>query len=207
MARYLDAKCRICRREGTKLFLKGKRCLSPKCPIERKGAVPPGVRGTKIPRRLSDYGMQLREKQKVKRMYGVLEKQFKRYFEKARKIKGETGTELLRLLERRLDNVVYRLGFAPSRSLARQLVSHGHVLVNGKKVNIPSYQVKIGEVIALSPEALKIKEISEILSQKNVIIPSWLEREGAVGKIKKIPEREEIGGEISEQLIVEYYSR
>lgn len=207
MARYLDGKCRLCRREGVKLFLKGKRCLSPKCPIERKGAVPPGVKGTKRARRPSEYGIQLREKQKAKRTYGILEAQFKRYFKKARKVKGATGEALLRMLEQRLDNIVYRLGFSPSRSASRQIVSHGHVLVDGKKVNIPSYQVRVGETISLSPKGLKIKEVEETLAQKNVIIPSWLERKAAVGRVKKLPERDEIGGEINEQQIVEYYSR
>ncbi len=207
MARYLDAKCRLCRREGVKLFLKGKRCFSPKCPIERKGAVPPGMVGSKRKRRPSEYGLQLREKQKAKRIYGVGERQFKKYFEKARKFKGVTGEALLGMLERRLDNAIFRLGFSPSRSIARQLVSHGHVLVNDKKVSIPSYQVKVGEIITLSLKAFEIPEIKEILAQKNVIIPEWFERKGAVGRVKRLPKREEGEGEILEQLIVEYYSR
>jgi len=207
MARYLDAKCRLCRREGVKLFLKGKRCLSPKCPIEKRGAVPPGAKGKDAGRRTSEYGSQLREKQKAKRAYGILEKQFKRYFQKARKSKGETGGTLFRLLELRLDNVLYRLGFSPSRSVSRQLVSHGHVLVDGKKVNIPSYQVKVGQTITLSQKGLKNKEVQETLAQKNVIIPQWLERKGAVGHVKRLPNYEEIGGEIAEQQIVEFYSR
>lgn len=207
MARYTDAKCRLCRREGVKLFLKGKRCLSPKCPIERKGAVPPGQKGTKRARRASEYALQLRGKQKAKRIYGVLERQFRRYFDKARKVKEQTGEALLRLLELRLDNVVYRLGLVPSRSVARQMVSHGHILVNGKRVNIPSYQVKVDETISLSPQGLKIQEVKETLAEKNAIIPLWLERKAAVGRIKRLPKREEIESDIDEKLIVEYYSR
>lgn len=156
---------------------------------------------------MSEYGAQLREKQKAKRTYGVLERQFKRYFEKARKVSGATGETLLRMLELRLDNVLYRLGFSPSRSASRQLVSHGHVLVSGKRVNIPSYQVKVGETISFSTRGFKTPEVQETIGQKDVIIPLWLERKAAVGKVKRLPKRDEIEGDIAEQLIVEYYSR
>jgi small subunit ribosomal protein S4 len=209
MARYLGPKCRLCRAAGTKLFLKAERCYSPKCPLERKGAVPPGQHGQKKKGgvRLSKYGEQLAEKQKLKRIYGVLEKQFRRYFSQALKAKGETGKTLLQLLERRLDNVVYRLGFAPSRSVARQLVRHGHVLVNNKRVNIPSYQVRPGEIISLAPKALKMEVVSKALEEKERKIPSWLQRKAAVGKINRLPERGDIDFDINEDLIVEFYSR
>lgn len=207
MARYLEAKCRLCRAAGIKLFLKGERCYSPKCPLERKGAVPPGQHGQKRRRQLSKYGEQLEEKQKAKRIYGVLERQFRRYFQKALKIKEATGKVLLRLLELRLDNVVYRLGFAPSRSVARQLIRHGHVLVDNKRVDIPSYQVKPGQLISLSPGAIKMEIISKSLEEKERKIPEWLQRRAAVGKINRLPEREEIDVNINEDLIVEFYSR
>jgi len=158
-------------------------------------------------RRLSEYGVQLREKQKAKRTYGVLERQFRRYFKKAFKKRGVTGEALLQLLESRLDNVVYRLGFVPSRSVARQLVRHGHILVDGKKVDIPSYQVKPGQVINLNPKAMKIEVVKKSLAEKKKEIPSWLQKKAAVGKIIRLPTREEIGADIAEQLIVEYYSR
>jgi len=205
-----DQKCRLCRREQVKLFLKGQRCLSAKCPIERKGAVSPGARGDGERgrrRRLSEYGRQLREKQKAKRLYGVRERKFRRYFEKARKAGQETGEALMQALESRLDNVVYRLGLAPSRLMARQLVSHGHVLVNGKKVDIPSYSVKEEEVVSLKPEAAKIPAVSEILNDKDFVVPSWLEKKGIAGKIKRLPKRDEIEADIDEQLIIEFYSR
>lgn len=198
MARYLDAKCRLCRREGRKLFLKGERCYSPRCPIERKGAVPPGQHGQKWRRRLSEYGQQLREKQKAKRIYGVLERQFKRYFEKKLP---------LQLLESRLDNVIYRLGFVPSRSVARQLVRHGHVLVDNKKVDIPSYQVKPGQLISLTPKALKMEVVKKSLAEKERKIPEWLQRKAAIGKMVHLPEKEEIDTDINESLIIEFYSR
>lgn len=207
MARYIDAKCRLCRREGTKLFLKGERCYSPKCPIERKGAVIPGQHGQKRRRRISDYARQLREKQKTKRLYGVLERQFKNYLKKAVKDKETTGEVLLQLLESRLDNVVFRLGLAPSRSVARQLVSHGHVLADGKRVNISSYQVKPGQVVSLASKGLEIDLIKESLAEKDRKIPAWLERKAAVGKMARLPKREEIDVDIDEHLIVEFYSR
>jgi small subunit ribosomal protein S4 len=207
MARYTDAKCRLCRRLGIKLFLKGKRCTSAKCPIDRKGAVPPGMRGTKVHSRLSEYGTQLKEKQKAKRIYGVLERQFKKYFLEARKVRGASGEALLQILESRLDNIVYRLGFVNSRSIARQLISHGHFLVNNKKVNIPSFRVKPGDIISISAKGMKIPQISETFSEKSAIIPEWLEKKAAIGKVKRLPKREEIESDINEQLIVEFYSR
>lgn len=206
VARYLEPKCRLCRTAGIKLFLKGERCYSPKCPIEKRGAVPPGEHGLKG-RRLSEYGQQLKEKQKARRIYGVLERQFRRIFNKALAGKEATGKALLQLLELRLDNVVYRLGFVPSRSVARQLIRHGHVLVDNKKVDIPSYQVKVGQLISLSPKALKMEIVKKSLAEKEKGIPSWLQRRAAVGKIKHLPEREEIDTDINEDLIVEFYSR
>jgi small subunit ribosomal protein S4 len=207
MARDTDAKCRRCRREGVKLFLKGERCYSPKCPIERKGAVPPGEHGTRGRKRLSEYGQQLREKQKARRLYGVLERQFRRYFEKAAKNPQATGEVLLQLLESRLDNLVFRLGLAPSRSVARQLVSHGHVYVNEKRVNIASFQVKPGDTIRLGEKAMKIPAVEKNWSERSKNLPSWLQRKGPVGKITRLPNRKEVESGIDDKLIVEYYSR
>jgi len=208
MAKYIQGKCRLCRREGVKLFLKGERCSSPKCPIEKKGAVPPGQHGQKRARRLSGYGLQLREKQKTKRIYGILEKPFRNYFERAFKVRGEeTGKVLLQLLELRLDNVVYRLGFTPSRSVARQLVTHGLVLVEDKKVDVPSYQVKMGQTITLAKGALTMESVKKSLAEKGKKIPLWLQRKAIIGKIVRLPEKEEIDSNISDQLIVEFYSR
>lgn len=208
MGRHLDAKCRLCRREGMKLFLKGDRCLSQKCPIEKKGAVPPGAHGLgRRRRRPSEYGLQLREKQKAKRLYGVRERQFKKYFDRARKEKQATGEVLFQLLESRLDNVVYRLGLVPSRTTARQLISHGHIQVEGKKVDIPSYEVRLGETVGLSPKGMKIGLIRDFLERKDVKIPAWLEKKATVGKVKRLPKRDEIEANINEQTIVEYYSR
>lgn len=207
MARYTDSKCRLCRREGIKLFLKGERCYSPKCPVERKGAVIPGQHGQKRRKRVSDYSRQLREKQKTKRLYGVLERQFKNYFKKAIKDRETTGEMLLQLLETRLDNVVFRLGLVPSRSVARQLVSHGHILVDGKKVNIPSYQVGTGQIVTLTTKGLGIDQVKKSLAEKERKVPDWLKRKAAVGKIARLPKREEIDVDIDEHLIVEFYSR
>lgn len=194
-----NSKCKICRREGQKLFLKGERCYSPKCPLEKKGAVPPGVHGPKSRRRLSDFSQQLREKQKAKRIYGVSERQFKLYFAQ--------GGSFLKILESRLDNVVYRLGFTPSRSIARQIVSHGHVQVDGKKVNISSYQLRPGQLVALASKGLEINHVKKMLSNKDYRVPAWLKRKAAVGKMERLPEREEIDTEVDEKLITEYYSR
>ncbi|MGB9857103.1 MAG: 30S ribosomal protein S4 [Dictyoglomaceae bacterium] len=206
MARYTGPDCRLCRREGIKLYLKGTKCFSNKCPFDRRKSVP-GQHG-KTQRKLTEYGLRLREKQKLKRIYGVLERQFRRYFEEASKGKGVTGERLLQILETRLDNVVYRLGWALSRDQARQLVLHRKILVNGKKVNIPSYNVKIGDVIEVAEkELIPVREALETFPNKHV--PSWLEvdRENLKGKVLRLPTREEIDVPVQEQLIVEFYSR
>lgn len=206
--KYIDPKCRLCRRERMKLFLKGDRCFSPKCPIEKKRAVVPGVHGVKRGgRRASEYGLRLREKQKLKRLYGLTEKQFKKYVIRAKKTKEETGQALFQSLEARLDNVVYRLGFVPARSVARQLVSHGHVLVDNKKVNIPSYQIKPGQIVSLKAKSLKHQQVISSLKERDLILPDWLERKGPVGTVKRLPKREEVGEDINERLVVEFYSR
>lgn len=203
----MDNKCRICRREGIKLFLKGERCLSPKCPLDRKGAVPPGVHGPqKTRKRLSDQGRQLREKQKMKRLYEVSERQFRIYFEKAKKQKGQTVEALVKFLESRLDNVVYRLGFVSSRKTARQIIVHGHIQVNNQKVDIPSYQAGEGETISLTTRGLKIQQVQESL-KKEASLPSWLERKAAVGRVKRLPTREEVDLAVNDQAVIEYYSR
>lgn len=204
MARYTGPKHRLARREGINILDKKSASL------ERRLNVPPGQHGPKGNRKKpTEYGIQMREKQKVKRMYGVLEKQFSNYFEKAAKKSGETGTTMLSLLERRLDNVVYRLGLARSRNLARQLVSHGHVYINGKRVTIPSYQVQKDEVITLSAKALNIPVVKSALEANDVSsMPSWLTRKGPVGNVKDLPAKEDLAKlNIAEQLIVEYYSR
>lgn len=200
MARYTGPKRRLSRREGMPLFSKDEKAL------ERKGAVPPGQHGLKRKRKLSEYGVQLREKQKAKRLYGILEKQFKGYFRHASKIKGETGVALLRFLETRLDNVVFKLGFARSRAFARQLVSHGHVTVDGKKITIPSYTVKAGQIVALSPKLTDNIHIKKVLEDSETL-PEWLTRKATVGKVLRIPGREEMEQSVNEQLIVEFYSR
>ena len=206
MARYTDSKCRLCRREGTKLFLKGDRCFGPKCPIERRGAQPPGQHGKKRVRRLSDYGIHLREKQKVKRTYSVLEKQFRNYYQMAQKSRGNTGERLLQLLESRLDNVVFRLGIVSSRSLSRQLVNHGHVKVDNSKVSIPSFQVKPGQTISLSDRGSKLKFVKDSL-EKKIAPAKWLSRKAMVGRVDRLPKREELDDSIRENLIIEFYSR
>jgi small subunit ribosomal protein S4 len=208
MARYIGPVCRLCRREGTKLFLKGDRCFSEKCAIERRN-YPPGQHGQTRPR-FSDYGMQLREKQKVKRIYGLLEKQFENTMSTANRMKGRTGENLLSLLERRLDNVVFRLGFATSRAEARQLVRHGHFLVNGRKATVPSMVLRAGNKITLAEGSRQITRISgalEALERRSV--PSWLEidKDNFEGTVKALPVRDEITLPIQEQLIVELYSR
>ena len=209
MARYTGSVCRICRRENTKLFLKGDRCYSEKCAFERR-SYPPGQHGQQRRRKVSDYCIQLREKQKVKRMYGLLEQQFQSNFKKAERMKGITGSNLLILLERRLDNIVYRLGFASSRNQARQLVRHNHFLINGRKVNIPSYLVKVGDTITLREKSRKaqvILESMETVARRG--IPEWLEmdNENFTGAIKAFPNREDLTMPIQEQLIVELYSK
>ena len=208
MARYVGSECRLCRAENLKLFLKGDRCYSDKCAIDRRPYVP-GQHG-KSRREFSEYGNQLREKQKVKRIYGVLERQFRNYFKRAERKKGITGENLLILLERRLDNTVYRLGLANSRNEARQLVRHSHFLVNGKKVNIPSYPIKPGDVIQLRDKSKNISGISEALeSVARRGIPQWLEldKTNLRGTVKGLPSREDLTMPIEEQLIVELYSK
>lgn len=200
MARYTGPKRRLSRREGMPLFAKDAKS------IEKKGAIPPGQHGLRTRRRVSEYGIQLREKQKAKRMFGILEKQFRKYFDMASRIKGATGITLLELLETRLDNVVYRLGFAKSRAEARQFVSHGHVLVDGKKVNIPSYKVSIDQTIALSGDMLDNIQVKKHLEDVDTL-PEWLDRKATVGKVLRLPERDQMEKGINEQLIVEYYSR
>lgn len=207
MGRLINAKCRLCRREGEKLFLKGARCFTPKCPIEKKGAVPPGLHGVKSRRKPSDYGIQLRGKQKAKRIYEIMEKQFKKYFTMAAKYPGATGEILLQLLERRLDNVVYRLGLAPDRTTARQIVSHGHAILNGRKNNIPSTLVKINDLISIDNKAQNIDIVKKLIEDKTFKTPSWLERKAVVGKVIALPKKEDIDSNINEQLIVEFYSR
>ncbi|MBK7947218.1 MAG: 30S ribosomal protein S4 [Deltaproteobacteria bacterium] len=208
MARYTGSVCRLCRREGTKLFLKGDRCFTEKCAIERR-AYPPGQHGQGRAR-FSDYGVQLREKQKVKRMYGLLEKQLRKTFEAASRMKGRTGENLLMLLERRLDNVVYRLGYTTSRAEARQLVKHGHFRVNGKKAQTPSILVKPGFTIEVRDRSKEITRIAGALeTAEGRAVPQWLEVEKAAmkGTVKAMPQREDITLPIDEQLIVELYSR
>ena len=209
MARYTEAACRQCRREGLKLFLKGDKCYSDKCAFSRRGYVP-GQHGHARQKKASEYGLQLREKQKARRVYGVLEKQFRLYFAKADRQKGVTGTNLLVLLERRIDNIVFRLGLAESRNQARQLVRHGHFAVNGKKVNIPSFQVKAGDVVSVregSKSSSIFKELAEARPQRT--LPLWVEADAAElsGKVARYPNREEIDTPVNEQLIVELYSR
>ena len=209
MARYSEAACRLCRRENLKLFLKGDRCYTDKCAFERRSYAP-GQHGQRRGRKISDYGIQLREKQKVRRIYGVLEKQFRRYYARADRQKGITGTNLLILLERRLDNIVYRMGFASSRNQARQVVRHNHFTVNGRKVNIPSYQIKIGDMIEVREKSRKspfILEAMETVVRREM--PSWLEVDGSNfrGIVKEFPNREELTMPINEQLIVELYSK
>lgn len=208
MARYKDSVCRICRREGLKLYLKGDRCYTPRCSVEKRNYAP-GQHGQSR-KKVSEYGLQLREKQKARRMYGLLEGQFRRYFDKAERQPGVTGENLLRLLERRLDNVVYRLGLGSSRNEARQLVRHGHFTVNGRKVNIPSFLVRVGDVVAVrakSKESPRIKELMERAAEHTV--PAWLEydAEPAVARVVALPVREQIDAPVQEHLIVELYSR
>lgn len=208
MAKYTESKCRLCRREGAKLFLKGERCFKPTCAFERR-PVAPGQHGM-ARKKISEYGLQLREKQKCKRIYGVLEGQFRKYFEKADRMKGITGENMLSLLERRLDNVIFRMGVGSSRSQARQLVTHGHFTVNGKNVNIASYNVKVGDVIAVKENKRDNKYFAEIKTMKIGNMPKWLEfnPETLEGKILAIPTREDIGDvTIKENMIVELYSK
>ena len=208
MARYTESVCRLCRRENLKLFLKGERCYTDKCAIERRN-YPPGEHGQGRPK-FSEYSIQLREKQKVKRIYRLMESQFRRTFDQASRIKGITGETLLVFLERRLDNVTYRLGFASSRAEARLLVRHGHILVNGKRLNIPSYQVRMGDVISVKEQS---RQMARILTAMEGVqrrgVPDWaeLDRENCSGRIKILPTRSDITMPINEKLIVELYSK
>ena len=209
MARYIGPACRICRRQGMKLFLKGTKCLTEKCPFQRRGYAP-GQHGQNQRQKFSDYGLQLREKQKVKRMYGLLERQFRKTFAEASRAKGVTGEKLLELLERRLDNVVYRLGFATSRVQARQIVLHGHVKVNDRRVTIPSFSVKAGQAIRLSGSEkfmAMLKETRELTKERP--LPGWLDRhpEEALGTVVGTPKRGDVQFPIQESLIVELYSK
>ena len=208
MARYTESVCRLCRRENLKLFLKGERCYTDKCAIERRN-YPPGQHGQGRPK-FSEYSIQLREKQKVKRMYGLLEKQFRRTFAEASRTKGITGETLLVLLERRLDNVAYRLGFATSRAEARTLVRHGHVLVNGKKVNIPSYTVRAGDLVSVKEPSRQLGRVQSAMEgAQRRGVPDWAEvdRDTCSGKIKILPTRSDVTMPINEKLIVELYSK
>ncbi|MBW1998393.1 MAG: 30S ribosomal protein S4 [Deltaproteobacteria bacterium] len=209
MARYTGSSCRLCRRENLKLFLKGDRCYGDKCAFERR-PYPPGQHGQRRSGKISDYQLQLREKQKVKRIYGVLERQFRRYYYRADRQKGITGTNLLMLLECRLDNMVYRMGFASSRNQARQLIRHNHFLVNNRKVNIPSYQVKVGDVVEVREGSRKVQAILDAM--ETVVrrgVPSWIEldKDNLRGVFKAMPGREDLTMPIQEQLIVELYSK
>ncbi|MFC1524571.1 30S ribosomal protein S4 [Thermodesulfobacteriota bacterium] len=209
MARYRGAVCRQCRREKLKLFLKGDRCYSDKCSFERR-SFPPGQHGQARMRKVSDYAIQLREKQKVRRIYGMLEGQFKKYFQTAERAKGVTGENLISFLERRLDNTIFRLGFASSRNQARQIVRHNHIIVNGKRVNIPSYRVAVNDVITIKEKSKKNEAINDSLDA--VVrrgVPSWLEidKDNYKGIVKALPDRQEITMPIQEQLIVELYSK
>ncbi len=212
MARNIEAVCRMCRREGEKLFLKGARCFTPKCAFEKRG-FPPGMHGKSTsarPDRVSDYGKQLRAKQKARREYGVFERQFRRYYSEAQRMRGLTGMNLLQKLETRLDNVVYRLGFASSRAQARQLVNHGHFTVNGNRADIPSYNIHPDDVVTVtesSKETVYFKNLKEEAEGRTV--PTWLARDvnNISGRVLRLPERSEIDGNLNEQLIVEYYSR
>jgi small subunit ribosomal protein S4 len=209
MARVLDAKCRLCRREGEKLFLKGEKCFSDKCAIERRGYAP-GQHGQKSGSRMSDYGKQLREKQKTRRIYGLLERQFRKTYAEAARAKGVTGERLLQLLETRLDNIAYRMGFGASRTEARQVVRHNGILVNGKRVNIPSYHVRPGDVIEVAERAksqLRLKASAEAAESRG--FPEWLEVDAKAmkGKFKSLPARTDLSSSVNESLVVELYSK
>ena len=206
MAKYTDADCRLCRREGTKLFLKGDRCLTKKCAMERRPVIP-GQHGQGR-KKVSQYGKQLREKQKVKRAYGLLEKQMHGYYLEAERQRGITGENMLSLIERRLDNVVYRMGIGCSRAEARQIVNHGHICVNGKRVNIPSYQVKAGDTISIKENKRNLEMFKELKDLK-VVLPAWLEFDATKleGRVVELPKREDVDLTIEEHLIVELYSK
>jgi len=208
MARYTDSVCRLCRREGVKLFLKGDRCYSAKCAVTKRHT-PPGQHGQSR-KKQSEYGVQLREKQKCRRTYGVLESQFRKYFDMASNMRGVTGENMLCLLERRLDNVVYRLGLGESRPMARQMVNHGHIRVNGKKVDIPSYLIKVGDVITVKERSRDMEQLKVLREQgASKTVPKWLEFDAAnlTGKVIAAPQRDDIDLTLEEHLIVEFYSR
>ena len=209
MAVYHDARCRLCRREGGKLFLKGTRCFTDKCAIERR-SYPPGEHGKGRRVKETNYGQQLREKQKARRIYGIMERQFRHFFAKSTESRGVTGEVLLQMLERRMDNVVYRMGFAPSHHAARQLVRHGHFQVNGRKVNIPSYQVAAGDQVSVREKSKKLSIVlSTLESRKGQDVPEWLsvDADALTGRVLSIPTRGSIATPINEQLIVEFYSK
>lgn len=206
MGKYNGPKNRLARREGLDLGLKTVGSKAHASLLRRLNIIP-GLHGTKGKRKTSDYGNQLREKQKVKRIYGLLERQFRKNFENAKKWRGNTGEKLLEFMERRLDNVVYRLGFTPTRALARQLVTHGHVLVNNRKLSIPSYLTKSDDVVGLKPKAMEIPAVKRLLDDKTITVSEWLERQGPLGKVIRPPVRTDIKEDINEQLIVEFYSR
>ncbi len=207
MAKILDYKCKLCRRESQKLFLKAERCYTAKCPLEKKGAVTPGFHGQRGRFRLSGFGQQLREKQKLKRIYSVNERQLRRYVDLATRKPGKAGENLIQILELRLDNVIYRLGLAPSRSVARQLVSHRQVQVDGRKVSIPSYLLKPGQIVSLTAKGLEIDSVKKILANKDYRPPAWLQKKAVIGKIERLPEREGVDTEVDEKTIIEFYSR
>ena len=209
MARHTGPVCRLCRREGEKLFLKGEKCFTEKCPVDRR-TYPPGQHGQGRRQRNTEYGLHLREKQKLRRIYGVLERQFRRYYDEATRRKGVTGENLLVILESRLDNIVYRMGFAASRPAARQLVMHGHFMVNGQKVDIPSYLVNEGDQIAVRERSRNLQAIKEsVEAAKSRGVPDWLEldAEALSGRVKSLPSRDQIDVQVQEHLIVEHYSR
>ena len=212
MGRYIGPVCRLCRREGQKLFLKGEKCYTDKCPYSKRPTLPGqrGKFGQPARTKLKDYGIRLREKQKLRTIYGVMERQFRKYFEMARRMPGLTGENLLQILERRLDNIVYRLGFAPSRRAARQLVRHGHFLVNGKKVDIPSYLLKPGDVVQVREKSRQLDIIHQMLKKRGRVkeLP-WLQVDKAhlEGRLLAIPSRKEIPVDVNESLVVEFYSR
>ncbi len=209
MARYTGSSCRVCRRQSAKLFLKGQRCYTEKCGFDKRSYAP-GQHGKGQRIKLSNYGLQLREKQKVKKIYGILERQFRKYFQTASRSKGITGSKLLELLERRLDNVIFRSCFASSRPEARQIVMHGHVLVNDRKVDIPSYSVKTGDVVTVKPKEKTVKRVKDSVEKlKDRGYPTWVEvdKVGLKAKITRLPERSDVAADIKEQLIVELYSK
>lgn len=209
MAKYTGPDCRMCRREGAKLFLKGEKCVSEKCAFIKRAGKIPGAKATPSRKKTSEYASQLREKQKCKRTYGILEKQFRMYYDKADRMRGITGENMLALLERRLDNVIYRLGIGDSRAQARQIVNHGHITVDGKKVNIPSYLVKVGQVISVRESSKDSDLFADIKATGASVAPKWLEMSNSTltGKVLELPTREDVDSSIKEHMIVELYSK